>query len=110
MQRFDPSNIIVKYSRGRFCGRVYTSLIFRNEYAAALRTALATVKAGCTNVEVIQYRETLHTHQELADALKHLTNDSTDEEIIEEVHNSSRRGAQQVSRSQQSKPLVWAQF
>jgi len=113
IQRVNPHNIVVKFSSGRYQGRIQTSLSFEEEYVAALRSALDAIRAGKSNVSVIQYRETLHNHAQLADAARHLNKYSTDDEVIEQVHHSSRslehRGLLHLLKSTvHPSPLVWA--
>jgi hypothetical protein len=90
MTRINPNNILVTYSRGRFQGRIQTSLSFEEKYADALRHALDAVRAGCADVKVIQYREIVHNGTQLKEAARYLHRNSSDEEIIEECHHASR--------------------
>lgn len=89
IKRLAGSTIVVKYSKGWFQGRTPDELFFATEYAQALKSALNLVRAGFKNVEVIQFRDVLHTHSELSAALKHVTAHSTDEEIIKHVYAAS---------------------
>lgn len=91
IKRLNPNSIIVKYNHGRFEGRIQTSLSFELEYADALRSAINLIQSGNSNVTVIQYREVLHTHSELWEAMWNLSPFATNEEIIEEVHHASRK-------------------
>ena len=111
--------IMVKYNDGRYQGRIQTGLWFEREYPAALRAALEAIESGCTNVEVIQFREVLHSHRELVQAAYHLNPYSTDEEVVEAVHHASRKqersqeqtgtGIMHMLRSALSpQPVVWA--
>lgn len=88
-----PKNIMVKFNTGRYEGRVQTSLAFSTRYADALRSALDAISRGCTQVEVIQYRDVVHNHSQLTEALFHLgvnLLDASDDEIIEEAHYATR--------------------
>lgn len=89
VNRVNPNHILVKYNTGVYQHRVQTKLNFQAEYVDALRSALNLVRSGATQVEVIQYREQLHSHHELKHAATHLGRYATDEEVIEAVHNST---------------------
>lgn len=90
IRRVNPHDIVIKYSDGMCEHRVQTKLNFKEDYIEALRSALNLVRAGMQDVTVIQYRETLHSHSELRHAAAHLGRHATDEEVLEQVHNSTR--------------------
>lgn len=115
IKRLNPNSIIVKYNHGRYQGRIQTSLDFKLEYADALRSAINLIREGNTNVTVIQYRDVMHTHSELYEAMYNLSPYPTDEEIIEEVHYVSRKHNLSPSKPSwmgiifpPAQPLVWA--
>lgn len=112
IRRVNPDHIVVKYNHGLYEERVQTSINFFAEYANALRTALNCVRSGFTQVEVIQYREVIHSHSELLRAANNLGMYATDEEIIEEVNHASRRynPLNLIRSSNKSGALVWAQL
>jgi hypothetical protein len=86
IKRVNSSAILVRFNKGHYQGRVQTSINFENNYVDALRSALNAVRSGCTQVEVIQYREVVHSHSELYAAGQHLNRFATDQEVIEEVN------------------------
>lgn len=112
IKRLNPNSIIVKYNHGRYEGRIQTSLSFQLEYADALRSAINLIQSGNTNVTVIQYREVLHSHSELVEAMFNLSPYATNEEIIEEVHHAGRKNKAVPNWMPMfympNNPLVWA--
>jgi hypothetical protein len=89
IKRVNASAILVKFSKGKYQGRIQTSINFEDNYVDALRSALNAVRSGCTDVSVIQYRERIHSHSELYAASYYLGRHATDEEVIEQVHHFS---------------------
>lgn len=89
IQRLDPNHILVRYETGLYEDRTQTSLSFENNYADALRTALSVTQHGYQNVQVVQYRETLHYHSDLLRALEYLNPKSTDAEVIDSVKQAT---------------------
>jgi hypothetical protein len=64
---------------------------FGEDYPAALRYAVGLVRDGIDDLE-IQQIGTLHSFEEIEAASDELTENFTDEELIEEVHYASRAG------------------
>ncbi len=109
MKRINPHATIVKYTYGTYQGRPQTHLLFEEEYPDALRAALDLVRKGRKQVEVIQYREVLHTHKELQEAVLLLHPFSTNEDIVEQVHFASYK-PEEITLPQTFEPLVWCQL
>lgn len=115
MKWLPSDTITVLYNSGHNGERSPTTLSFSDDYVKALRGAFDAVKAGMDNVRVMQYREILHTHQQLVSAMDNLTLYPTDEEILEQIHHSSRSaehsGLMHLLRSAtHNSPVVWASF
>ena len=110
-----PGDIItVLHDSRMFQGRVPTSLFFSNDYASALRAAFKAIKSGRSNVRVVQFRDSIHTHSELETAMSLLSADPSDEEVIEQAqhasssHQDGQRGLAHLFGSTVHRPLGWA--